>query len=209
MISRSEDARMADNRSKLLKLVSICLSYPDDELLCSLDEIERCLSGMGQPAIRAFQAFILSLRGQPKLSVQEHYTSTFDLNPSTSLNFTYHLIGDGEERGRILADLQGTYCRAGFEPAANELPDYLPLVLEFLSEAPEGPRPPALSRLGVAVATVAKRLEEAGSIYAGMLSLVAGLVPAEEPAVSAPEGDGASRTTHQKTTGLERKDEHS
>ena len=190
---------MADDRRKLLKLISICLSYPDDELLGSLDEIERCLIDLGRPAIGAFHAFILYLRGQSKLSVQERYTSTFDLNPGTSLNFTYHLIGDGEERGRILADLQGTYCRAGYEPAASELPDFLPLVLEFLSEAPEGPRPPVLSRLGVAVATVAKRLEEAGSIYAGILHLASGLVPAEEPARPAPEESSTSHATHRKS----------
>jgi nitrate reductase delta subunit len=197
---------MADDRTQLLKLISICLSYPDDELLDSLDDIERSLNGLEHSATQTFQAFISHLRGQSRLSVQEHYTATFDLNPNTSLNFTYHLIGDGEQRGRILADLRDTYHRAGFETTVNELPDFLPLVLEFLSEAPEGSHPPALRRLGIAVATIVKRLGEAGSIYAGLLTLASGLIPAEDSALSSEEVSASH--AHQKTNSLERKDEH-
>ena len=138
-----------------------------------------------------FRRSLSDLRAQSKLAVQEHYTAVFDLNPDTSLNFTYHLIGDGEERGRALADIQELYRRAGFETAVNELPDFLPLVFEFLSESPEGSSPPALRRLGVAVAAIAKRLEETRSIYAGLLILASGLVPAEDSAQLAPEAVSA------------------
>jgi nitrate reductase molybdenum cofactor assembly chaperone NarJ/NarW len=201
MISRGEDVHMSDDRRQLLKLISICLSYPDDDFFGSLDEVGGCLNGLSDSAIGTFQAFITHLRGQPRLLVQELYTANFDLNPGTSLNFTYHLIGDGEERGRVLAELQSIYHQAGYEAAVNDLPDFLPLVFEFLSETPEGSTPPALKHLGTAVATIAKRLGETGSIYAGLLTLASGLIPAEDSALG-PEEVSASRTAHQKNKQL-------
>jgi nitrate reductase delta subunit len=192
MITREEDAKMVDDRRQLLKLISICLSYPDDDFFSSLNEIEGCLNRLEQPASGTIQTFICDLRRQSNLAVQEHYTSVFDLNPDTSLNFTYHLIGDGEERGRALADLQELYRRAGFETAVSELPDFLPLVLEFLAEVPIESKPPVLGRLGVAVAAVAKRLAETGSIYSGLLNLACTIMPEDTRTPAAPEADSAT-----------------
>lgn len=202
MTIRDEDASMSDDRRHLLKLISICLGYPDDDFLDSLNDIERCLNGLEHPAIEPFQALIRHLREQPGLSIQEHYTAVFDLNPNTCLNFTYHVIGDGEERGRVLAELQELYHHAGFETVASELPDFLPLVFEFLSEAPAGSNPPALKRLGVAVSAIAKRLGETKSIYAALLSLASDLVPAEDSAGPGSGGVSASRTTQEKDNQL-------
>jgi nitrate reductase molybdenum cofactor assembly chaperone NarJ/NarW len=56
------------------------------------------------------------------------------MNPGTSLNLTYHSFGDTEERGRILAQMDQVYCNACYERTSKELPDYLPLVLEFLDQ---------------------------------------------------------------------------
>jgi nitrate reductase molybdenum cofactor assembly chaperone len=122
---------MTDEKRALLKLLSLCLAYPDAE---TLPEMENAAAGVGEPRARErLSHFMTLMRAQSVLKLQEHYTAVFDMNPSASLNLTYHLMGDREDRGRALAELLEVYLRAGFEPAVNELPDFLPLMLEFMA----------------------------------------------------------------------------
>jgi len=170
---------MTDDTRALTKLLSLCLAYPDAESLAALPEIRAAAAGLGDAQAReALIGFLSRVEAEPELKLQEHYTAAFDMTPSASLNLTWHLMGDREDRGRALADLLAVYLQAGFEPAVGELPDFLPLMLEFLAAAaPEEPHP-LIRRCLAAVPAIAARLKESGSMYAVPLELVGGVFPA-------------------------------
>jgi len=171
---------MTEEQRHLFKLLSICLSYPDEMLFNSLGEIEADILTLAGPARETMRAFIDALKAQSRIAFQEHYTTAFDLNPAACLNLTYHLMGNGEDRGRALADMQDIYHRAGFEMSVKELPDYLPLVLEFLAEGPGEAQTTVFRRFLTAVPAIAKQLEEAASPYATLLRLLCTIVPTNE-----------------------------
>jgi nitrate reductase delta subunit len=172
-----------EEKGQLFRLLSVCLSYPDEALAAAAPEIEGAVAGLDDPNLRRrLSAFAAELGSQPLLSLQEHYTAVFDMRPQASLNLTYHLLGDREERGRALAGLLALYQRSGFEPAVNELPDYLPLVLEFLSVAPEAAKDPQLSRCLSAVPILLGHITESESIYTVPLEILGQMLPEEAQA---------------------------
>jgi len=164
---------MTDEKRALLKLLSLCLAYPDAE---ALPEMETTAAELRDPRARVrLSQMMTQMKAQSLLKLQEHYTAVFDMNPSNSLNLTYHLMGDREDRGRALAELLEVYRQAGFEPAVNELPDFLPLMLEFM--AASSPAEPHALILGClsAVPALAGRLKETDSLYAAPLELLCGV----------------------------------
>jgi nitrate reductase delta subunit len=182
---------MTNEKATLWKLLSLGLSYPDPAFFEVLPGMAAAAAGLSD--IRAREglcAFTAMLKSQPLLKLQEHYTAVFELNPAASLNLTYHFLGDREDRGRALAELLDLYRRAGFEPAVSELPDYLPLVLEFLAVSPEAETHGLVRRCLSAVPAITGRLREAGSLYAAPLEILGGAV--REPADGHPSPAGAS-----------------
>jgi nitrate reductase delta subunit len=164
---------MTGEERSLLKLVSLLLQYPEATEPDSLASLEGALSEISNPEARAVCSdFLNRLRTTPLLRLQETYSATFDLNPSTSLELGYHRWGDGKERGGALAHLVGLYAKAGYEVATGELPDYLPLILEFLSLCPEEMELEIINEYGSQVAMLASRLAEDGSPYAALLRMV-------------------------------------
>lgn len=120
-----------------LKLLSLFLQYPDETLDRSLPSITESMENLPNSSSKQKLAqFMAYLDTTPLIRVRETYTETFDLNPSTCLNMTYHILGDDEKRGKIMSHLQEIYHQKGYETITGELPDYLPLILEFLSECP-------------------------------------------------------------------------
>jgi len=169
---------MTDEKRTLLKLLSLCLAYPDAEALAALPEMEEATAGLRDPLSRErLSHFMTLMKAQSLLKLQEHYTAVFDMNPTTSLNLTWHLMGDREDRGRALAELLDVYRQAGFEPAVNELPDFLPLLLEFLAAASPADAHTSILRCLAAVPALAGRLKEAGSLYAVPLEMLCGVFP--------------------------------
>jgi nitrate reductase molybdenum cofactor assembly chaperone NarJ/NarW len=156
-----------------LKVIALLLQYPDDKLTGALDEIEAVLPELA-PAVGAdaCSAFLARLRHTPLVRLQEEYTRTFDLSPSTCLNLTYHQWGDDKRRGPALAELQRIYHGAGYQALAGELPDFLPLVLEFIAVGPEEAGALIVDACRDPLAALASRLAEAGSAYAGLFEAV-------------------------------------
>jgi nitrate reductase delta subunit len=180
---------MTDEKRTLLKLLSLCLAYPDAESLEALPEMEEAAAGLSDPRSRErLSHFMALLKTQSLLKLQEHYTAVFDMDPAASLNLTYHLLGDREDRGRALAKLLETYLQAGFEPAVNELPDFLPLLLEFLAAAPQADAHAPILRCLAAVPALAGRLKESGSLYAVPLELLRGVFPETTDVPPSPAG---------------------
>lgn len=156
------------------KLISLLLQYPDEELVRGLNEIEAAVSELESESARKMCTDLLDhLRRTPLIQVQEEYTRTFDLDPSMCLNLSHQKWGDDRERGSGLAALSGLYRAAGFEMSTGELPDYLPLVLEFLSVCPEGAGEMIKTDYRRELASLADGAGEGGSPYAALLGLAA------------------------------------
>jgi nitrate reductase delta subunit len=167
-----------DEHVKLqMKVISLLLQYPDEGLIRSLSLMETSLAPLPNSSARdKLVRFIPYLQTTPLIRLQETYTETFDLNPSTCLNLTYHLLGDGEKRGKVMARLQEIYKEAGYETITGELPDYLPLMLEFLSACPESGGAGVLwSYLGP-VEKLTGLLKDSGNPYSLLLDIVADFV---------------------------------
>ena len=164
---------MNDDKRCLLKVLSILLQYPDDEFIQSLGGLTEAVEEILQVEQRQeCMNFLNYLGNTPLIRLQEEYTATFDLNPATSLNLTYHKWGDGRERGNALAELNHLYHKAGYESCNDDLPDYLPLVLEFLSINRLTNSFSFLGQYCDQIKAVGSRLRENGSYYAGILAMV-------------------------------------
>jgi len=164
---------MNDEKRYLLKVLSILLQYPDDEFIESFGELKQAVEEIPQVEQRErCLNFLNYLGSNPLIRLQEEYTATFDLNPATSLNLTYHKWGDARERGNALAELNYLYRKAGYESGNDDLPDYLPLVLEFLSINKLTNSFSFLGQYCDQVKAVGSRLREKDSPYSGILTIV-------------------------------------
>ena len=165
---------MQDVSNKLYKIISILLQYPNQELLRSVPELESYTglmpAGKAQLMIANFLGY---LKSEPMLKLQQNYTAAFDLNPSTTLNMTYHLFGDGEKRAGMMVRLQQRYHAAGYDGPANDLPDFLPLMLEFLALCPDLSMMDVFWQCFAGLAGLVERLRETARPYADLLDLLA------------------------------------
>ena len=165
------------------------LVYPEAELQAAIPELARTLASEPD-VLRGVQPLLAQLAEGELIELQQAYVQLFDRNPSHSLHLFEHIHGEDRARGQAMVDLIDEYRQHGFEPVADELPDYVPLFLEFLSlcDADEAAR-----LLGDAVhvlAHVAKKLADSGSAYAGVLDALMRLSPvAPEPLTVPPIRD--------------------
>ncbi len=149
-----------------IKLISGLLNYPDESLLRWLPEFKQVLNEIESVSVRNKYDQILSYFEQtPLIQLQEQYTETFDLNPSNCMNLTYHRWGNTDKRGSALVHLEEIYLKAGFERTSSELPDFLPLVLEFISERTDVARSEIIPIYGTVVETLAEKLRQTDHPY--------------------------------------------
>lgn len=181
---------MTENDRVQCKLLAFLLEYPDSSWNTELADLNQVVETViDQQRRELLQSFLTYAENTPLLKLQEIYTSAFDLDPSTSLHLTYHLLGDSEDRGKALAKILWVYHHEGYDAAIGELPDYLPMILEFLALCPEPEEATLLwSCLGT-VAALAERLQKDKHPYAGLMELVAEIV---QPCMS-PHPDSISK----------------
>lgn len=152
----------------LLKIISLLLQYPDKEIQAVNWEEE--LVHIDEPElIENLYAFVTYFQRTPLVQLQEDYVHTFDFNDKTNLYLSYSKLGDEKERGQVLAELKDIYTFAGFELDSAELPDYLPLLLEFVSHADSKIREDLLRRFHGAIAHTQQTLQEKESPYSSLL----------------------------------------
>lgn len=125
------------------RILSALLHHPDEALRAALPEIAAAIpqAGFRPPHDAALARLCRRLQTGELLDRQEAFSTLFDRGRSCSLNLFEHVHGDTRNRGPAMVALVEAYQSAGYAPDANELPDYLPLFLEFLAVAP-----PALGR---------------------------------------------------------------
>lgn len=121
------------------KLAGVLLQYPTTAVFAGLDELDQAVSAISPRESReSFCRFLRWLRTTPPTEVAQHYVETFDLRRRCALYLTYYRYGDTRKRGMAMLAFKTAYRTAGFVPSDEELPDYLPLVLEFASLTPRG-----------------------------------------------------------------------
>lgn len=158
----------------LLKLIGVLIDYPQDALWQHGDElVAACDDAALPPARRAALAdFVRALLAADPLDAQDRWLATFDRGRSMSLLLFEHIHGESRDRGQAMVDLMNAYRKNGYELAAKELPDYLPLVLEYLAQRPPDEARDWLHHVGHIVSLLAARAAERDSPYALLFELL-------------------------------------
>jgi nitrate reductase delta subunit len=165
---------------KTFKVLSLLLMYPESDWLAALPELEDALASEADfngDAHTRLAPLFAQLRDNRLIALQESYVATFDRNPSHSLHLFEHIHGESRDRGSAMIDLLNEYWKHDFDASASELPDYVPLFLEFLSQLSAEE---ALALLGDAVhvlATIGRKLDGNGSPYATAFQVLEALSP--------------------------------
>ncbi|MGH6902551.1 MAG: nitrate reductase molybdenum cofactor assembly chaperone [Geminicoccaceae bacterium] len=172
------------------RALAALLVYPEQELIDSLDEMAAIVGAEGalpEAEGRALQALIADLRGADLMDAQARYVALFDHSRSLSLHLYEHSHGESRDRGQAMVNLLNHYRANGLEPGTSELPDFLPLFLEFLSTRPTGEARALLGQAVEVVALLRARLERRGAAYAAVFRAIEALAPsrADEAAIHA------------------------
>jgi nitrate reductase delta subunit len=164
-----------------LRVLSALLRYPDAAVQDMAPELGELLAadGLLSPEQRAaLQPLLDDLAAADLLDAQERYVALFDRGRAVSLHLFEHVHGESRDRGQAMVNLRDRYEAQGLEIAANELPDYLPLFLEYLSVLPPAQAAEELAQPGVILSALAKRLQEKATPYAAPMRILADLAGA-------------------------------
>jgi len=156
---------------------SILLDYPTEERRQRFEVVAASVTLLPDPLRNAFEAFLDAANAMSQQDLEAHFTATFDLKRKCCPYLTYYAAGDTRRRGMALVRFVEAYRAAGWEVAAEELPDYLPIVLEFsaLSDSPIAQELLAAHREGIEVLRTA--LETCASPYAHVVEAVCMSLP--------------------------------
>ncbi|QUH06082.1 nitrate reductase molybdenum cofactor assembly chaperone [Saccharopolyspora erythraea] len=160
-----------------------CLHYPDDALRRNLGLLGDCVGELGDhEAAGHLRAVVEHLRSTPAREAEQHYVEVFDTKPRRGLYLTWYLHGDTRLRGGALAELVALYRSHDFQVEGGELPDYLPVLLEFTATGGpaavrEGER--LLARFRPALELLARKLDEVTTPYVGAVRGVLSTMPRE------------------------------
>lgn len=163
---------------KTFKALSLLLSYPEADLQDAIPAIRATLREEGLIGPQRFdhlEPLLASLAGQDIYDLQERYVLLFDRSRSLSLNLFEHIHGESRDRGGAMVDLLETYRAGGFDLQGPELPDHLPVLLEYLSTRTLEEARGILADAGHILVALAERLTRRQSVYAGVLEALVAL----------------------------------
>jgi nitrate reductase delta subunit len=163
---------------KTFKILGLLMSYPKPEWVAHLDECKLVLEEeklLPKKHLKAVVAFIEMLKSADIYSVQEEYVATFDRGRSHCLHLFEHIYGESRDRGQAMVNLIEAYEEKGLFIDHAELPDYIPLFLEFLSLSSADEAVTLLGEPIDIVATIAARLQERDSSWAALFTAVVAL----------------------------------
>ncbi|MBF7728659.1 nitrate reductase molybdenum cofactor assembly chaperone [Pseudomonas sp. N040] len=168
---------------QILKVISLLLDYPAEQLLAGRDELDQAIAASREisPQQRSALHELLELIcANDLMDGQEHYGALFGRGRSLSLLMFEHVHGESRDRGQAMVDLMAQYEAAGFAIGVRELPDYIPLYLEFLATRADLEAREGLADVAHLLTLLAARLDERESAYAGCfraLLQIAGVEP--------------------------------
>jgi nitrate reductase molybdenum cofactor assembly chaperone NarJ/NarW len=181
---------------RLLAVASMLLCYPEASTVDRLALVERSSAGLPVDAREPLARFAAWLGSVPLLDAQAHYVEIFDRRRKACLYLTYFLNGDTRRRGMALVEFKEAYQAAGFDVAPSELPDFLPVVLEFGAVGDVAVALEQLARHRAGLEILEKALTQFRSPYADVATALLCVVPpapegptAEELAFSGPPAE--------------------
>jgi nitrate reductase delta subunit len=176
------------------KVLGALLTYPNQALLDALPELyaaiveEGALDRRHRAALKGLMHWMASM--QP-LEIEETYVDLFDRGRATSLHLFEHVHGESRDRGQAMVGLKAQYRKAGLHLASSELPDYLPVVLEYLSMRPIEEARDMLADCAHILRALGHQLAQRQRPYAAVLD--AALALAGEPGISTGEAAEAPK----------------
>jgi nitrate reductase delta subunit len=183
---------------RLFKLLSLLLSYPDEQLREVVPELTTMLRAEAAlPAGIAARLVELAagIETADLLESQERYVALFDQTRSLSLYLFEHVHGESRDRGQAMVDLRKLYEEHGLVMESGELPDFLPLFLEFLDTIPQSEAHALLVDIRPIADSLSQRLLKRKSAYAAVLDALVALAPTATGAMAegaaVPEEDSA------------------
>jgi nitrate reductase delta subunit len=158
---------------KTLRALAALLSYPTDDLVAAADDIRQVIDAdvFLPPMERAsLHRLVDALAGGDLYDLQERYGLLFDRTRALSLHLFEHVHGESRDRGQAMVDLLRLYEESGYTPTTSELPDFLPLFLEFASTRPPQVAIDLLGQPANVIAALKERLDKRSSPYAAVMS---------------------------------------
>ena len=180
------------NTNPVYQWFSALLCYPEAELLAALPELQAALHEWEalQTQSDSLQTFLDYLQQHSLRDLQERYVATFDRNRNHALYIFEHVYGEDRDRGSAMVDLLEEYRSHGFELGNDELPDYLPALLEYFAQVPADHAQKLLGDAVHVIAHIGNKLAASGSPYAVLLQGIVALSPVSaQPLVEPPVRD--------------------
>lgn len=153
---------------RTFKVIGLLLSYPKQPLIDNLDELEKVLKSetlLQKRPMKKVLSLIDHLRHSDLYQLQEDYVDLFDRGRAHCLHLFEHIHGESRDRGQAMVNLIESYAERGFYMSEGELPDYLPLFLEYLSTCPAQEAVDLMGDPINVIATIAIRLKKRDSLY--------------------------------------------
>lgn len=169
----------------IYKILSVLLCYPEQALI---DELPVIYDLLDQAKLdkQLITPLLLELSNKELIALQEEYVQTFDRTPTQSLHLFEHIHGEDRMRGTAMVDLMEEYKSMGFDMVTDELPDYLPLFLEFLSVCNDAKTKELLGSAIDVISHIGKKLEANNSTYVGIFNLLETLSPVQPQPLTSP-----------------------
>lgn len=151
-------------------IISYLLQYPSKEIAAAFPDVKEAIGAMEHPQLyMQFASFIHWVSDMTDAQWEENYIQTFDFGKKTNLYITYDLKGEDKERGTVLLNMKQAYLAGGFQIESSELPDYLPMLLEFCANAEAAERKQLMAAYYPQIQGIREGLVEAQSGYTFLL----------------------------------------
>ena len=173
-----------------LRAQAVLLGYPSPELQAHIGEIRAALLSekvLPRAAIRRLEPLLARLEKQDLLEAQADYSELFDRSRALSLHLFEHVHGDSRERGQAMIDLGQQYIDRGYLLETHELPDFVPVFLEFVSCLAPAEARETLGEPAHVFAALEQRLADRGSDYSAIFGALLALAAARPDAVALEE----------------------
>lgn len=160
---------------KTYRIISLLLTYPNEEIYNFLPQVNSSLKEeklLNSDSITSIDTFVDFFAQKPLAFWQEFYVQLFDYSKSASLYLFEHVHGDSKDRGQAMVDLIDLYKENGLQINRSELPDYLPVFLEFLAMQTQLKAEDYLSEVIDIVGFIHRKLEEKDNPYKYLLSSI-------------------------------------
>lgn len=161
------------------RALAVLLDYPSEEVQANVAQVAAALEALGATHVQALRPLLAELAQRDLLDLQERYVDTFDRGRRTSLNLFEHVHGDSRDRGQAMVDLLAMYRAAGIEPATEQLPDYLPAFLEYLSLLDEATARERLADIAHILQAICGALARRDSPYRAVFDVLLALAGAQ------------------------------